>query len=73
MSVRLEDIEHVEWSLDDLCDRYLREHGWEYSCNAPDCCWHWSKKLADGRTLLTDRSLALAIEEASCPDEVRDL
>jgi hypothetical protein len=29
MSVRLEDIEHVEWSLDDLRYRYLREHGWE--------------------------------------------
>ena len=42
----------------------LRKHGWRYSCLTPSHRWLWSKKLPDGRTILTDLSTALAFESS---------
>jgi hypothetical protein len=50
--------------------RFLESRGWKHTCESPLSIWLFEKKLPDGRTLLTDRHTAEAIERRAIEDEI---
>jgi len=58
----LADIRSLQQRVATASRALLRRHGWRPTCLNPAHLWLWSKKLPDGRTLLTDLNTALAIE-----------
>jgi len=62
--VTLRQIAEAQSHTEDLEDRYLRERGWEQTCDTPGSLWVWSKTLVDGRVILTSKTQALAFANA---------
>ena len=60
----LRQIAEAQSHAEDLEDAYLRERGWEHTCNTPGSLWVWSKTLPDGRVILTSKTQALAFASA---------
>jgi hypothetical protein len=60
--VLLDDIQDAANKLEALRNRYLREHGWEYTCQTPGRYWMW-KKVVDGILLHCSESHAMDVEE----------
>ena len=58
------DIRFLQQRVATATRALLASHGWRQTSLNPSRCRLWSKKLPDGRTLLTDLDTALAIEAA---------
>ena len=55
----LRQIAEAQSQTEDLEDAYLRERGWQHTCDTPGSLWVWSKTLPDGRVILTSKTEAL--------------
>jgi hypothetical protein len=42
---------------------FLREHGWDMTCDNPGSLWLWRKTMPDGSTPLLDLETALIFEK----------
>jgi len=51
-------------------DRYLREHGWNYTSNTPGCFWLWTREW-DGKVLAVSKELALRMQHVMEEYEVK--
>ena len=60
----LADIRFLHQRVATATRALLRKRGWRHTCLNPAHLRLWSKKLPDGRTLLTDLDTALAIESS---------
>src|SRR5688572_10782044 len=56
----LQQIADAQSQAEELEDAYLRERGWQHTCDTPGSLWVWSKTLPDGRVILTSKTQALA-------------
>jgi len=56
----LRQIAEAQSQTEELEDAYLRERGWQHTCDTPGSLWVWSKTLPDGRVILTSKTQALA-------------
>lgn len=57
------EIESAESDLDELYCKYLRQHGWNRTCEAPGGIWLWKRQLPGGVLLMVDRPSAIRICE----------
>jgi hypothetical protein len=62
--VTLREIAEAEEKREDLEETYLRERGWQQTCETPGSLWVWTKTLPDGRVVLVGRTQALAFASA---------
>lgn len=46
------DLQQCKDELEAKEHRYLRENGWEYTCNTPGSFWLWKKRIGDVYLLL---------------------
>ena len=73
--VSRDDIEDVQVQLsskvEELTQKFMREHGWVHTSSTPGCFWAWTKELPDGRLLMIHemRGSSLPLEVASNLDE----
>jgi hypothetical protein len=49
-------------------DRWLRNRGWEHTCDSPDSCWYWKKEW-DGKVFMVTKGIASQIQEGWDFDE----
>lgn len=54
------ELDHIE--LQAKKQNYLRRHGWELTCEAPDSRWRWAKEIK-GKTYLMSVEDAMHIQE----------
>ena len=59
--VTLDDIDEVSYNLHEMQERFLRQRGWECSCDFPGSIWLWCKEIR-GRQIATDMNYAYVIE-----------
>ncbi len=57
----------LETDLNHARDKFLRQRGWTFSSDYPDCCWRWSKEIA-GKRITGDAQQAIRVEQAISPD-----
>jgi hypothetical protein len=50
--VTLREIAEAEEKREELEEAYLRERGWQQTCETPGSLWVWTKTLPDGRVVL---------------------
>ena len=67
----LTDIRFLQQRVATASTVLLRKHGWRHTSLTPAHAWLWSRKLPDGRTILTDLNTALAIESSLAGQPVR--
>ena|GEM_PF-5717529 len=60
--ITLEQVEAAVRDAAELRKRYLRQRGWEESCDYPDSRWRWEKTLASGKTLMLSKRQAFDVE-----------
>jgi hypothetical protein len=60
----LADIHFLQQRVATASRVLLRKYGWRHTSLTPAHVWLWSRKLPDGRTILTDLNTALAIESS---------
>jgi hypothetical protein len=66
--VTIDDIGEASDNLLSLQERFLRERGWECSCDFPGATWLWCKEIG-GRKIATDLIRAYGME--SYEEELR--
>lgn len=61
-TVKSDDVELAKQEADRIASVYLEQNGWKYSCDFPGAIWLYSKMMADGSTVATDRRTAVYIQ-----------
>lgn len=67
-TVTVEQIGEAGENLHELKERYLRQHGWEISCDFPGSIWLWCKDIR-GRQIAVNMDVAYGME--SYDEEMR--
>ena len=62
MRVTTNKISLAEDALQSLKDGFLRQRGWEHTCDNPACMWLWQKALPDSRIVVVDCDTAVHMQ-----------
>lgn len=65
MRVTTNKISEAEEALEQAKHSFLRQRGWEYTCNNPASTWLWTKALPDGRIVLVGQDTAVEMQAMS--------
>lgn len=57
-----EMIAELKHNLEEAKMQHLTAKGWKYTCKTPGSYWLWEKTLKDGRTVLVNIDMALAMQ-----------
>ena len=68
----LADIRFLQQRVATASRVLVRKHGWRHTSLTPAHVGLWSRKLPDGRTILTDLNTALAIESSLAGQPARE-
>jgi hypothetical protein len=61
---QIRTIRSRELKLKQDTEKLLRDLGWAYSSDYPDCCWRWSKVLCNKVVTTASADEALSLEAA---------
>lgn len=54
-------LDDAAFELEQLQNNYLRERGWNYTCDTPGAYWLWEKEI-DGKRWTADAGLAIGMQ-----------
>lgn len=50
-----EDLDEKQQELESLQHAYLRQRGWQYTCDNPGSYWFWTKRFGERVLTMTDK------------------
>lgn len=72
MKITLLDVRQAEQDAEQLKEAFLRQQGWEYTCDTPGSVWVWVKPMPEGDKRLfamSNTTSAFHIEEGMSKPE----